>query len=391
MNLILFHRHEIASSTREMVDLDMVDLDPAVAAAGTAVTLMTTSNSEDSNKDDQKNDDGGKKKKKTSNNVDPASSTNRSKATVSSPSSPYSGRFRVHLCPDLVTSHDTRIVHLMQHLHKRPGDSFRIGILGGNKGKATIIMVQKTATTSTTTSNDNGDNDNQQHKKRSRKEMSSHPPLDFFLLFDFDPTLPVSSCAQQKITLLLSMPFPKRLKYLWSQISSFGSVSRICIVRGALSDTNFCQSSVLNPTIYQPLVEDGLCQGCHTRDIQVDICVDQVLSQSIMEQLGLASSSSSTSTAMMENDNNSIVEAAAAAPTVPTKLAKVVLDCGDEEGNNNNSQSTNRLSLPLRDAVLQELQEREIGGGDARSPHHCVIAVGSERGWTEDEAQMFSQ
>lgn len=228
---------------------------------------------------------------------------------------------------------DKRFKHISQHLRKRHGDSIQVGVINGAKGQAIF---------------EHTDGKTWKLEFRFDASWSAESLSD-------TSTLHKSSFAT---TLVLAMPFPKRLQALWSPIASMG-VTRICIVRGALSDQVHGQSSILKPEKYEPLLMEGLAQGMHTLPVQVDVQVsDGPVSMEILERLGLVSNDSSKGKAAE---------------------AKIFLDCGDEE----------IIPPPARQAVLNQFQSKG-GDGCLNTPSlHAIVAIGPERGWTDAEAKLF--
>mmetsp|Transcript_14933 Transcript_14933/g.30773 ORF Transcript_14933/g.30773 Transcript_14933/m.30773 type:complete len:297 (-) Transcript_14933:527-1417(-) len=220
---------------------------------------------------------------------------------------------------------DPRTKHIFGHLRKSDGDSVTIGIISGRRGKAVVRT-------------EGGDG--------KRLEFGSEN--GWSLLVDGGEC---DDSRKDEIVLVVSLPFPKRLKALWAQITSMG-VTRICIIRGALSDANYCKSSVLTPEVYRPLVEEGMSQGCHLREVAVDVEVGQVVTRAILEKLGLVGSSSDETVA-------------------------IFLDCGDE----------NMEPLPCRKVIASNIS----AAAATRTRKRVVLAIGSERGWTDDEAKLFHE
>ncbi|KAL9182327.1 hypothetical protein ACHAXT_012979 [Thalassiosira profunda] len=214
-----------------------------------------------------------------------------------------------------LSANDERSKHIRAHLRKKTGDTVSIGLVdsdGGCKGQATVLERK-----------DGG----------IRLSFSKLEPC---------PALP-------EITLVLAVPFPARLKYLWPVIASFASVTRIVILRGKLSNPEFCETSALKPSVYEPMIEKGLSQGCRTRPVKVDVAVeDEDVSKDSLERLGLVGNGTDG-------------------------IARIFLDCGDEH----------ETPPPARDVVLEQ-----CGEGSATIPS-AIVAVGPERGWTEEEANMF--
>ena len=170
---------------------------------------------------------------------------------------------------------DPRAKHIAQHLRKKTGDQVSVGIINGSKGKA-IVNVDETS--------DNFDGGDGADKKIKKK---GGPKVTLELLFD-----PISNAQmhQPEMTLILAIPQPKRLQKLWSVISQMG-VTRIILIRAKLSPFGtHCQSSKFNEENYRALIEEGMAQGAHTREVRVDVEVDEVISPAVLQRLGLTSS-----------------------------------------------------------------------------------------------------
>eukprot|EP00536_Pseudo-nitzschia_multiseries_P003877 jgi/Psemu1/186793/e_gw1.61.94.1 len=232
---------------------------------------------------------------------------------------------------------DPRTKHIFGHLRKTDGDSVTIGIISGGRGKAIVRT---------------GDGEG------SRLELV----LDCSD-YRWTSLKDSGSSHRHEIVLVLSLPFPKRLKGLWAQITSMG-VTRICVIRGTLSDPNYCKSSVITPQVYRPLVEEGMSQGCHTQEVAVDVTVDEVVSRGVLEKLGLvaAAPAASAKTGWSSSSCDDV---------------RIFLDCGDETTE----------PLPARQVITNQLSEH--APADTYTPKRIVVAIGSERGWTDDEAKLF--
>lgn len=213
---------------------------------------------------------------------------------------------------------DDRTKHILGHLAKTTGDTVSVGFVnadGGSRCKAVVLQRQNGGIRLVPKAN----------------TVVKSPPLP-------------------EITLVLAVPFPARLNYLWAVVSSFVSVTRIVVVKGRLSNHEHAFSRKLKPDVYEPMVETGMSQGGRTRPVKVDVCTQEELSRELMERLGLARGGGS------DDDG----------------VARVFLDCGDE-------QST---PPPARDVVLEQC------GKDSECPR-AIVAVGPERGWTDEEAKLF--
>jgi len=217
---------------------------------------------------------------------------------------------------------DERAKHVIQHLKKTTGDEVSIGCIqenqNGYKCKAQVNIQQN--------------NEVQLIPKQNTIKQS--------------PVVP-------EITLILAVPFPARLKYLWPVIASFVCVTRVVIIRSALSNPEFELSKALQKSTYVPMLEKGMSQGGRTRPVKVDICLDENESISdTLRRLGLVG-----------NNENSYSDG----------VARVLLDCGDE----------NDTPLPVRDIIMKHGSSNIQNGS-------VVLAVGPERGWSEEEVKLFT-
>mmetsp|Transcript_25872 Transcript_25872/g.74815 ORF Transcript_25872/g.74815 Transcript_25872/m.74815 type:complete len:333 (+) Transcript_25872:98-1096(+) len=242
---------------------------------------------------------------------------------------------------------DARARHIAQHLRKRTGDRVSVGIINGSKGKA-IVNVDDTS------DKDEGE---------STKKNKGGANVTLELTFDPNANCPTQ---QPEMTLILAIPQPKRLQKLWSVISQMG-VTRIILIRAKLSPFGtHCQSTKFNEETYRALIEEGMAQGAHTREVRVDVEVDEVISPAVLQRLGLSRNDND------DDDNNAKCQ------------ARLFLDCGDESG---------MVVPPARDAVMLACASSDANANEvhvaASVPPSAVLAIGPERGWTEEEARLF--
>lgn len=123
--------------------------------------------------------------------------------------------------------------HVLKVLRSRPGDTLRVGVVGGNTGTATVIEVSA-----------------------GRVAISS-PILD---------TCPPSPWFD----LLLAMPRPKVLHRMWAPMASLG-VRNIFLANAAKVEKFYFDSHWLSPETYNPLLREGLEQSCTTAMPRVEI------------------------------------------------------------------------------------------------------------------------
>ena len=203
------------------------------------------------------------------------------------------------------------------------------------------------------------------------------------------------------ITVLLALPFPARLKYLWPVLSSFCYVTRIVVINSQLSDVEYTNSKALLPATYGPLIELGMSQGGRTRQVKVDICTgnssngisdtkEQQTNQytrSWMENMGLVHRDATT--------GDSCDKRVASDDGYDDTTIRIFLDCGDE-----NSSSSLSPPSPVRDIIIEQYKQitqlRGVDTSGSRLQYRpqtpsVIMAVGPERGWTDDEAKFFTK
>ncbi|CAB9513839.1 RNA methyltransferase [Seminavis robusta] len=215
---------------------------------------------------------------------------------------------------------DARAKHIVKHLRKTTGETVTVGIEGAHLYQATIVVL------------DNGSLE----LSLSQQTHDDHT-------------------AQPRVTLLLAMPFPMRLKYLWPVVASM-MVERVVVIQGSLSNPEFAKSRVLQPDTYLPLLREGLSQGGHTQLPTVEVAVDQPMS-TIESLEGLLNKTD------QQGDNSN------------TTTVKIFLDCGDET----------TVPPTVREIIMGQTKILSTETPSA------VIAIGPERGWTEQEAQLFAK
>jgi len=322
----------------------------------------------------------------------------------------------------LLSANDARTRHGLLHLRKRDGDQVNVGIVGGAKGRAVVVMmpyhsIRPRPTTNATKDTAAGD-------VAAQQQMEPQPQGGLKLVLQFDSSSNLAQQLPPSITLILALPFPKRLKALWSTVASMGVVTRIVIVRGQLSDPQHASTTALHASVYEQLLLEGMSQGGHTRPVRVEVLVDDNDEDGKNDKDDKRSNSSNhrirkrlqqmiQPAAPPLNDGSSSAgngcSTTSSATTTTTTIApssaccaKIFLDCGDEgmtppppvrevvlsqcrptmidpmalmkDDDNHCHQSSKRTKVPL-----------------SLSPSPCtaMLAVGPERGWTDDEAKFF--
>ncbi len=137
---------------------------------------------------------------------------------------------------------------------------------------------------------------------------------------------------------------------------------------GQLSNPEFNATKNLLPEVYHPLIEKGMMQGGHTRQLKVDVCVgddDGIVSKQLLERLGLLCNN---------RDDHS--------DDGGDGIARLFLDCEDDE----------MKTSPPRAArtVVLDHCGKSSSLTTTTTPPSAIIAIGPERGWTTAEATLFT-
>jgi 16S rRNA (uracil1498-N3)-methyltransferase len=133
----------------------------------------------------------------------------------------------------VVTLTGTRAAHVRGVLHAKPGDTIRIGVVDGAKGRGAILALDE-----------------------GRVVLRS----------ELDATLP----DVPAVDLLLALPRPKVLRRLWAQLAAIG-VGRIVLTNAARVERHYFDTHVLEASTYRPLLIEGLQQAGDTRLPRVSI------------------------------------------------------------------------------------------------------------------------
>ena len=134
---------------------------------------------------------------------------------------------------DEVTLTGVRAAHVRNVLRVTAGDTVRIGIVDGAKGRGEVLAI--------------GDG-----TARLRCTFDGEPP-------------PVPG-----VDLLLAVPRPKVLRRLWAQLAALG-VGRIILTNAWKVERPYFDAHVLEEAVYRPLLIEGLQQAGDTRLPRVTI------------------------------------------------------------------------------------------------------------------------
>ncbi len=127
----------------------------------------------------------------------------------------------------VVTLTDARAAHVRDVLRASRGDTVRVGVVDGPKGRAELLAI------------DDG---------------------QVVMRCALDAGVP----APPAVDLLLALPRPKVLRRLWAQLAALG-VGRIVLTNAARVERHYFDTHVLEPATYRPLLVEGLQQAGDTR------------------------------------------------------------------------------------------------------------------------------
>jgi RsmE family RNA methyltransferase len=133
----------------------------------------------------------------------------------------------------VVTLDGARAAHVRGVLRAKPGDSLRVGVVDGPRGRGEVLAL-----------------DDGRVVLRCALEVAVPAP-------------PV-------VDLLLAVPRPKVLRRLWAQLAALG-VGRIILTNAARVERQYFDTHVLEASTWRPLLIEGLQQAGDTRLPRVSI------------------------------------------------------------------------------------------------------------------------
>jgi 16S rRNA (uracil1498-N3)-methyltransferase len=133
----------------------------------------------------------------------------------------------------VVTLTGAQAAHVREVLRAQPGDTIRIGVVDGAKGRGEVLSLDE-----------------------DRVVLRS--------------TLEATAAAVPAVDLLLALPRPKVLRRLWAQLAALG-VGQIVLTNAARVERHYFDTHVLDASTYRPLLIEGLQQAADTRLPRVSI------------------------------------------------------------------------------------------------------------------------
>lgn len=228
---------------------------------------------------------------------------------------------------------DERTEHLVKVLHKKCGDSFFAGVADGEAGTATITRL-------------------------GTKSDADGGTLDFVFVADTD-SLGRTALDRSKpllpITLIVGFPRPIQLRRLLRDVAGIGC-AEVHLTGTELGDKNYMKSTLVERGAAEQMLWDGTVQAGSTHVPRLQMhktlaeCLDAVANGSTY-----ASAEASTSESFAFSE-----------PHLLAALDNVRPACS--------------LLAFLRKASAANESNR-----------HIVLAIGSERGWTERERDLLCE
>ena len=211
---------------------------------------------------------------------------------------------------------DPRGQHLLKILHKKEGDSFSAGIIGGSSGKAVITRIETREVTS----------------PDGRKSFCNG---DIYFTFtpegDGKPLYP--------LIMIIGFPRPIQLKRLLRDMAGLG-VKEIHLTATELGEKSYLKSDLSSPEACYDMLYEGTVQACSTHIPKI------FMHESLRDCINC----------------------------VKTSYPDAHLMALDNVG------STQGLTQFVHDKISSE----------SIKDKPCIAAVGSERGWTQNERELLT-
>lgn len=207
-----------------------------------------------------------------------------------------------------LAKHDERAQHIVKILHKKPGDTFTAGIIGGMAGTATIRQI-----------------------------IPKGQDGEGNILFTFQPQK--EGKPLYPLTLIVGFPRPIQLRRLLRDVAGLGA-KRIILTGTELGEKSYMESTVVEKNSAYRMLLDGTAQAGGTHVPELITCA--TLNETI------STLNSAVSTERGE--------------------ARICLD-------------NKKPEYSLHDFLYKA----------AEPTKEVIAAIGSERGWTDKEREIFSK
>lgn len=233
---------------------------------------------------------------------------------------------------------DERVQHLIKVLHKKVGDNFFAGIIEGDVGTATITRIGNK------TDDDGG-------------------TVDFSFTPD-DKRSPDRSKQLLPITLIVGFPRPIQLRRLLRDVAGLGCET-VHLTGTELGDKNYMKSTLVERGAAEQMLYDGTVQAGSTHIPKLEI------HKSLSECLDCISGKISANSEASAGAGNNLLIALDNVRPACSLLAFL-----------------RKASVSI-DALANSADSKCTARGE--STRHIVLAIGSERGWTEHERDLLCE
>ncbi len=212
---------------------------------------------------------------------------------------------------------DERAQHIIKVLHKKEGDTFYAGIIGGKSGNALITKIDSW------------------NKQSASGKVFASGKIHFTFIPENDG-LPLN-----KLCMILGFPRPIQLKRILRDMAGLG-VCGIHLVKTELGESSYVESDLASPENCRKLLIEGCMQAASTNIPEVFFHKD-------------------------------------------LKACLDFLKLNSVNGKKTDSSLRIALDNQKSETSISELVQGGIDIGNSL----CFAAIGSERGWTDNERSIF--
>ncbi|WP_246473217.1 RsmE family RNA methyltransferase [Treponema parvum] len=251
---------------------------------------------------------------------------------------------------------DERAQHLIKILHKKEGDSFTAGIIDGKAGSATVLRIVP----------------------KTQIEFS------FTAENDGKPPYPLS--------MIIGFPRPIQLRRLLRDAAGLG-VKSIHLTGTELGEKSYLKSTLIESDAARKMLIDGTSQAGSTH--LPELCVHSKLEECLDSDFSAATGKDNENSSEGRTKKTSVEKNSDSHDDAPSGI----YTCNAPS----HSRPPNRTIPPLKIALdninaecsLSEfLKKNKIDGLSYKKNGYMrpiVAAIGSERGWTDNERRLFEK
>lgn len=222
---------------------------------------------------------------------------------------------------------DERAQHLIKILHKKEGDNFEAGVIGGKAGTATITSIKTNSVTN------------------ERGKTFDEGTISFSFVAQSDGK------KLHPLIMLIGFPRPIQLKRLLRDMAGLG-VEAVFLTGTELGEKSYLESDLATTDSGCKMLLEGTEQAASTH--LPELIKTNALSECIVSI-----------------EKRSAEEMSGGYTDKPVLLA---LD-----------------NVAATESLTQFLETHPLCDGNSTSPKLTVAAIGSERGWTQKERQLLEQ